>query len=670
MSNFTIIGELWQGSDYLSWRHEVQDVPDVPRLSTGEYPVKYPPHAVYEESRRLGLFSGFRIAADFYPSTARFDAACPETDLIQIDLLRSTTDFARPENQALGIPYEEFAERYFNAAFDYALRHPGRVMLCGVGEIDSSHPWPRNRYFSSRQEALDFFKEKAFHCRIGSCDPETLYAMLARRGLSFEQAGMMIHGACLFAIPYYFEWGFPYIEIERGLGGSLNMQVSLAYLRGAWKQYGRKAHWGIDFSTHQPNYNQCNWYDEEGRRVGGFSESLVFRCWVSSWFGGAEYLLCEGSDYTHWVFSRDGSFSLSDLGKAAQVFADLTLRSGIERGEPLAPAAVLLSYCNGYEQESGVHIMHPVVWGNCLPYNAQDLHIGNIFSEFFPGQEHISSRSEKVANPDCPYSTRQEYLAMQRNGVDLRSCEGGFLTPSPYGDSIEVLWDNAPMQVLREYPVLIPAGTAVLPENVLEEYVALGGTLAVSLCQLTGKMQEKLGIKSLSPLASDWDYDRISLVDNSFSSDGLRYGFARVEIPNARVLAVNSRKISLVYEVPFGQGKVLLCTVPYGQDISGSRLLGVWGNLIGREVLKHFPVAFDSRSGLEVAVNRINGGWLLALFNNTEKTWIGTLKMKAACGPDAFGTELYPVEEKRVLTAGSWNESVEPFSVKILRITE
>jgi hypothetical protein len=667
MKKFDFIGEIWQMSDYYSLRHEKRDATDYPRKSTGEYPILYPSRGTFAESRRLGLFSGFRIGCDFWPNNEKLEAMDPEHEIIQIDMLRSTTDYERPENRKLGISYEEFTEKYYNAAIDFSLTHPGRVMLCAVGEIDSSHPWPKDYSFRTRKEAYEFFKYNVFHTKIGSCDPDALYKLLEKRGLSFEQVGLMIHGACLFAIPYYFEWGFPYIEIERGLGTSLNMQVSLAYLRGAWKQNGRKAKWGIDFSTHQANFNQCIWYDESGVRNGGFTESLIERCWLYSWLGGADFLLNEGSDYGLWTFKKDGSFTLSELGETTKKFADFTLRGAVERGEPEVPCAVILAHDNGYEQECGVVQLRPSIWGNTLPCTNADMNIGNIFSEFFPGQEHVCTATECVTNSDCGYRTRYEYLEQVKRGEDMRKYESGHLTPSPYGDSLDVLWDNASIEVMREYKVIVPAGTAKLPETVLKEYVAQGGTLCAGIEKFSSQMLDELGIEKLPPLASDWEYDAITLADGSFSSDGLRYGFVRVKAENAEILASNSRKIPIVLSIPYGTGKVMLCTIPFGQDISGLKLIGAWGFLIGKEVMKYLPVKFDSQGILQAVVNRTSSGYLLGLFNNTEKTWSGKLEFDNEYVVKSM-KQIYPELENITICQNGCEAKLIPFSNKIIRV--
>ncbi|HCG25103.1 MAG TPA: hypothetical protein DE060_00590 [Lentisphaeria bacterium] len=665
MKKFDIFGEIWQMSDYYYEKHMLSQNGDYPMPEPDGYPVPYPMRGIFERSKEEGLFSAFRIGGDFWPRDFKLKALDPDQQRIQIDMLRGTTDYKRPENAELQLSYEDFAEHYCNAAIDFALAHPGRVMLCAVGEIDSSHPWPKDHCFRTRKEAYEFFKYNCFHTKVGSCDPDTLYRHLKKRGLSPEQVNLMMHGACLFAIPYFFEWGFPHIEIERGLGTSLNMQVSLAYLRGAWKQFGRKARWGIDFSTHQPNYNQCCWYDENGTRLGGFTESMTLRCWMSAWMGGADYLLCEGSDYTHWVFQKDGSFGLSALGEAAKKFAGFTLRSGIDRGEPVVPGAVMLDYYNGYEQEYGVSLMRPYVWGNCLPCTNTDLNISCVLDAFFPGQREVSAHTEHVRHPECGYSTRQEYLKLLKKKTDMRYLEKGVLTPTPAGDSIDVVWDTAPPEVLREYKVLIPAGAAVLPDSVLDEYVAQGGTLAVGMEKLTPEMEQKLGIQKEKPLGSDWDYDRLALTDGSFFSDGLRYGFTRMKFPSeTKILAVNSRNIPVVAEIPYGSGKVLLCTVPLGQDVSGSALLGVWSHILQNEVKKHLPVEFDSRGILEIAVNRKeNGGLTLALFNSTGESWQGGILFRE---PVSSVREVFPQECSLASVGNRITETLEPYSVKIL----
>ena len=667
MKKFDILGEIWQMSDYYLKRHEESRNGDYPSFAKGEIAVPYPVRGTFQRSREEGLFSGFRIGCDFWPRTFKTDALDPETQLIQMDLLRSVTDYNRPENASLHLSYEEFAEQYYSAALDYALAHPGKVMLCAVGEIDSSHPWPKDRFFRTRKEAYEFFKYNCFHTRIGSCDPGNLYRLLKKRGLTPEQANFMIHGACLFAVPYYFEWGFPHIEIERGLGTSLNMQVSLACIRGAWKQFGRKSRWGIDFSTHQPNYNQCCYYQEDGTRLGGFTESMTLRCWMSAWFGGADYLLCEGSDYTHWVFRKDGSFQLSPLGEAAKAFADFTLRSGIDRGEPIVPGAVMLDYYNGYEQEGGVSVMHPYVWGNRIPYTSVDTNISCVWDAFFPGQREVSAHTEHVRHPECGYAARQEYRELLQNKADMRYLEKGFLVPSPCGDALDAVWDTASGEVLREYKVLIPAGSAVMKDSILEEYVAPGGTLALSIDKLTAGMEQALGIAREKPLGSDWEYDRITLTDTSFFSDGLRYSFVRLKFPpGTKILARNSREIPIVAELSYDLGKVLLCTVPLGQDISGSSLIGAWAHILRNEVKKHLPVSFESRNILEVAVNRKeNGGLTLALFNSTGEAWQGELCFREVVSSVC---EVFPAESALALEKDRIRESVEPYSVKILTV--
>lgn len=141
---FDIFGEIWLFDDYIYKKHILSQNGDQPLPEPDGYPVPYPVRGTFERSKEEGLFSAFRIGGNFWPDNFKLKALNPDAQLIQIDMLRCTTDYRRPENAALQLSYEDFAEHYCNAAIDFALAHPGRVLLCAVGEIDSSHPWPQD----------------------------------------------------------------------------------------------------------------------------------------------------------------------------------------------------------------------------------------------------------------------------------------------------------------------------------------------------------------------------------------------------------------------------------------------------------------------------------------------------------------------------------------------
>ncbi len=639
MKKFDIFGEIWQSSECYVRRKEISDCIDYPRQDKGELPVRMPSPETFQRSKDLGLFSAFRIGCDFWPRREKLEALDPEKEMVHIDLLRVRSDFDRPENQALGIPYEEFAENYFNTAIDYSLEHPGRVILCVIGEVDSGCRWPEY-FFRSREEAYDFFKESCFNYTGMYSDVGRFFEILKKRGLSLKDVNAMIHGACRFAIPYYFEWEYPHVEIERGLGASLNMQISMGVLRGAWKQFGRRACWGVDVSTHQNHYNQCTWYNSNGMRIGGFSEDWTERHWLHSFFAGADYLLCEGSDYTHWVFQSDGSFELSDLGKRAQRFADFTLRSGVDRGTPVVPAAVMIDWKNGYEEGS----RGGYIWGNKLPVTKIDTNIGAIYDVFYPGHANVWG-SERILSPATGSDTRQNYRAALERGEDMRYMEIGYFTSTPYGDTLDTVWGNAPLSFLKEYKVLITAGSVKLPENILEGFVMEGGTLATSIDKLNDKMKETLGIITEPPLLSDWEYDRITRCGTDEFSDGLRYVFSRLKFSgDTEILAENSRRIPIIASIPCGKGKVLLCTVPLGQDFTGSVILPLWGKVMGEEVKKHLGIGFSSQGKLSVSVNACDDGSLmLELINPMSEPWTGTLSFKKNFSEAAV---VYPEKRK------------------------
>ena len=671
MAGFEILGEIRQMDAFNIERHRKSENPDYPHQYTGEYPLPFPPPEVFEESLKLGLFSGFRIGQNFRAGKLA-DLEKLEHGLIHIDLLRSTIDYQRPGEALPGESYEAYARRYMNELFDFALRHPQRTILCAIGEFDSSCCWPHDRAFATREEAYQFFKHCCEHVKIGSGDPESIYQTLQQRQLTLNDVRMMIHGACLFAIHYYFEWGFPHVEIERGIGSSCNMQVSLGYLRGAWKQYGRKAQWGIDYSTHHPNFNQCNWYDQNGKRCGGRSESLIMRQWLASWLGGADYLLCEGSDYTHWYYQPDGSIALSKLGEEAVRFANLTLHSCIDRGTPCTPVAIMLNYYNGFEENNGTNRKGAFAWGGRYPLSATDLHIGNLFEAFSPGHRQANHDADcALADEPLPWRTQQEYRKLLLAGFDMRPWEKGFLVPTPVGDCVDVLLDNAETNVLHEYPVLILAGEAKPQAEKLLSFMENGGCLIAAINQLPDTLREALKMKVLPGTAKDWDYDEIQLVGQNFHCDGRRYAFARLEIPGSRILGYNHRQIPLFFKVPFGLGQLLLSAIPCGQDLPGLSLIPAWERLILDEAARHFPL-YTSKPGLEICLNRTGSGWLVAAFNHHQEPWEGSLVFRDAtpCQAELLHAEQNTqTPESMPWPAAGLQLQLLPFETKILRTT-
>lgn len=647
MNKFDIMGEIRWYDEAAHKRHEELQIADYPLKSRGEIAIDYPPADVFDHGIREGLFSGYRIGAD--PFRGKLDTLENMTGPVHIDLIRVIPDYKRFGHES-GKTYEEFAQDYYDRCFDFALRHPDRAMLCGIAEYDSSCPWPRDHAFATKKEGYEYFKSVVFGKKVGSGDPATLFQRLKERNLSFADVNMMAHGACLFALHYYFEWGFPHVELERGIGHSCNMQVSMAYLRGAWKQHGRKGTWGMDYSTHNTSFNRLNHYLPNGKRFGGRTESLIVRSCLYAYLAGAFYLLNEGHELTHYVYQEDKSFELSPLGKEMKKFADYTLRSGKDRGVPVTPVAVMLEYCNGYEATTSP-FRTPAVWGNCYPYGISDGHITNTYEFLCPGFL-LPNHDGDPAFDDVPWNTRQEMLEMQFSGTDMRKYERGFLEPSPCGDCFDVLLDNARGTILAEYPVLLLAGAAAPEAGKLLDYVKEGGTLCAAFNQLPQEILDAAGLVKLPGKGDDWDIDVITYRDGEETS-GMRYGFARFEFPEGtQILAKNHRGFPVVAEVPLGKGKILFCTVSYAQDFSGNALLFCWQRALRDEFARHFPVR-ASVPGLAITCNKTSDGFLLGVFNNRSEKWQGTLELKDG---NAKETELAPFEAQlwRVHGKGEW----------------
>jgi hypothetical protein len=257
--------------------------------------------------------------------------------------------------------------------------------------------------------------------------------------------------------------------------GLMSIQVGMSFLRGAVRQYGRKIladvapyehkrAWHEDLERDKPlaqeflNYLTWTCYDDQDRRLAGFSESLHLRVWMSMWTGGVDMMLHEDSISTHLpCFGR--KTALSPLGRTHARFAELALDRAKDRGTPIPAAAVVLPFlqgmCPGIADDSGQWPGHFLPRQGMAP-DEMDWLITRFFNAAFPNH----SRTFAWPYPGNPFDkndipARQHYGRMVRAGADMRAVEPRFMTESRWGNGIDVLLDNASLEILRRYPALI-----------------------------------------------------------------------------------------------------------------------------------------------------------------------------------------------------------------------
>lgn len=227
---------------------------------------------------------------------------------------------------------------------------------------------------------------------------------------------------------YAAEWGAKLIGLEVGENIAF-AQSKFAFSRGASRQWGIP--WTVQVSPwmHGAVTTAGPLRMENGGARGldaGHSLSFYTRMWLHAWFAGAAMVTPENSIAIFFEPGEPKWRLTSHAERAKEVFAFMRNH---DRGVPYTPIAVVLDHYAGYNG----YMAKP--WGILKP-TAGDTEITDLFEEqLFPGTDLFH------APPVEPGNT-----------------EAGYLRPTPFGESFDVLLSTAPAKVLGNYPVILLAG--------------------------------------------------------------------------------------------------------------------------------------------------------------------------------------------------------------------
>lgn len=329
---------------------------------------------------------------------------------------------------------------YGVAEWEYSFHHLKNGALDGAGyKHYGGYPQPPRTRTEAAEVVKAYFNRLAGDARA-KARPEELRLFSSINGHYCYQ-----HYAC--------EWGADIVGSE--VGENINStQAHIAFTRGAARQYGKP--WLIDFSS----WYGPSMYDEDPRKTWGeysgpergHSLSLHQRTYYVAYLAGAEVVVAEGG-WLNFFRSQspgpDGTLPLSRLGEAGARFYAFTKRYP-DRGIPYTPVGLLIDPLHGIFPGFG----EKLAW-NAFPYSPGDQRILNLWEAFFPESLDVQAK---------------------RN-------EKGYLVTSPYGDILDVIFNNAPDAILAAFPVLLLAGEvtqeALLADR-LRKYVRQGGTLFLS----------------------------------------------------------------------------------------------------------------------------------------------------------------------------------------------
>ena len=620
------------------------------------------PLAPITKSLDLRLCNGFRIW-HWPPTPELMDQIVDEAGFLMVDFWIGTK-FHQHWAKVEGKSEEEFSAFYVEMLKKAAEKYGDKFFWTITGEPDSQAPnWPVER-FQSKSEARSVFEEwvKGFAPAMNPESPLRWYDFLGKMGVDLEKHNIAIHLGYPMPAHYAYEMGVRLVWIECNCFLVEGVQLTVAFARGAANQFrAKKSYWGLDFSPWNDLTSLATSYDEQGRRRGGCTESLLLREWMYTFLSGANLLHEEVSDYTHWIWHPDPYAKLSNLGELASRFGKFVME--FDRGETYRSVAVLLEHDHGW-MSSLDDAGGGQVWFGTIPATRADLSIGHFFDLAFPGHaDGLKGYSELYAKN--PWRTQREFMEMVLSGMDMRPYEKGRLATSRWGDVIDVLLENSPEDVLAEYKVIVTLGAIKIQGELAEKlmrYVRAGGVVIANSAQFFECPEEELenhishgtqgkawSIPSLrsgevSPTIEEFVGFKFTGVKLKMSSAYcthcdktiLEEGFLaeKIELAGAKVIASAPQflysgepdapieHIPLAVENRQGKGRVIV-TLPYFMMKPSSRTpLKLTGYIYDHVILDTLPFKIDGQP-VQHLCNRTSKGWIVSIFNNSGEIWKG-----------------------------------------------
>ncbi len=369
------------------------------------------------------------------------------------------------------------------------------------------------------------------------------------------------------------------ILIERTNDDVEDLQTGIAFARGAAHQYG--CGWGVDFSQW--------WGPVYGLDV-DHSAAYFRRNFYVSFFSGADLAAIEYVQPDAEP-AREGSDSLAAALDEFAVFA-----KGVARGRPEVPVAVLLPRDHGWMTPPYWQIQ-PQAWNYArIPYRPGDQSIDGVFGAAFPGstfamqpfpfgayasddppaspfalscvtREYAPSEDDIYkAPPPIPFgrfhSRNEARETMARDCVD--SAPYRPMADSRWGDIIDVLTEDAALEVMGRYKVCVLAGSLTLTKALAARLVAFveqGGVLIWAAGTARPEHKDLIGLRIVPELrvGRAWAWQDEDPVREPFL-----YLPGEVLEPGAvTVLAKTPGGAPVATRTRLGSGSIVTCLLPW-----------------------------------------------------------------------------------------------------------
>lgn len=253
---------------------------------------------------------------------------------------------------------------------------------------------------------------------------------------------------------YAAEWGAASVGSEVGETIS-STQAHYAFTRGAARQYNIP--WTAVFSFwHQGYINDYTGnavWGASSTATGGHSPSLYKRSMISAYMGGASHFYPEAGAVINFTSEKDenGNYKLSPVGEMTKQLNSFVGKNS-DVGVSYNPFGIVIDYYHG--MFPGDTVIASKQAFQAFSYTQGDEMTYELIDKFFPGSW------KTIGNDESTY---------QVNG--------------PYGDTCDVLLQNASAEVIGSYPCIILSGNLNLSEAEAQKYTAYaenGGTLILN----------------------------------------------------------------------------------------------------------------------------------------------------------------------------------------------
>jgi hypothetical protein len=417
--------------------------------------------------------------------------------------------------------------------------------------------------------------------------------------------------------------------------------MRIAFERGAARQYGgawvnyASGNFGdaCNYFTQNPVVPRGapSWFHSKYAVTDGVSVGWYRKMYYLNHLSGASAIFWEQGLGNQWMLPGPGThpIQLSPFGRATEDFQAFADRLP-DRGEPVAPVALLLSAGHSYER---------------VNYSCKMLHV-------FPESDADRELRELFNVCWSPAGVAEGMPA----APDVQSLPGG-----RYGNVFDVLVDRPEKaDALFRYPVVWAAGDVDLRAlaKPLEEYVRKGGTLVVS-SDNAPKDSKRLLSHALTGFSVSNTFER----HESWTPAGgtiqptTPYRVERGILTGAEVLAWAAPNIPLVTRNKVGEGAVITILVPRGLGVD-ERAHPVLPYLMNGLTQKLLPVEVRTADGKPLSgellyqVNRTADGYVVLLMNNrgVDKTQNGVARVDRRQFVDVVVRSSVPVKAAKEYT--------------------